>query len=86
MPPTDSQAPAANFAHLLVSLGQSAFVALGETKGPGGATRPNPALAAHNLAILRILEEKTRGNLDEDEAKLLATLIEELGQKIGPAS
>lgn len=75
--------PAATFAHLLVNLGQSAYVALGEVKDPSGASQTNPDLAAYNLAILEILQDKTRGNLDADEDKLLQTLVGEIGAKLG---
>lgn len=82
---TSPKAPPATFAHLLVSLGQSAFVALGETKDPSGASRKDPAQAAYNLAILQVLQAKTAGNLDDDESKLLATLIQEIGEKLPSA-
>ena len=82
MPP----APTANFAHLLVSLGQSAFVALGEVAPPPGAELArDPAVARYNLAILEVLQHKTAGNLDPDEQRLIDTLVAELRAKLPPA-
>lgn len=67
------------FTHFIVSLGQSALVALGEGKSQA---KPQPALARYNLDVLRLLHTKTSGNLDSDEARLLDALIEEVGSKL----
>ena len=79
----DSSAPQIDFAQFIVSLGQSALVHLGETADPTGATAPDPTLARHSIDLLHLLRDKTKGNLDEDEQKLLDTLLAELDEKLG---
>lgn len=73
---------ACNFAQFLVSLGSSAMVHLGETPAPDGSTQTDLKLARHTLGVLEVLQQKTEGNLDADEARLLSALIEEIGGKV----
>jgi hypothetical protein len=68
-----------DFATFILSLGSSAMVQLGRIPGPGGSTPPVDLPAAKQIIdILGVLEEKTRGNLDESEEKLLQTLLYDL--------
>jgi len=78
-------APPCNFAQFLVSLGSSAMVHLGETPSPDGVTLRDLALATHTLSVLQVLQTKTKGNLDPDEARLLSALIDEIGGKVAAA-
>ncbi|MEC7946525.1 MAG: DUF1844 domain-containing protein [Myxococcota bacterium] len=72
-----------SFAQFLVSLGSSAMVHLGETADPAsGDKRANPMMAKHTLDVLELLRTKTRGNLDDDEARLLDALITEVSDKL----
>lgn len=72
-----------SFAQFLVSLGSSAMVHLGETADPAtGGREANPMMAKHTLDVLELLRTKTRGNLDEDEARLLDALIGEVSEKL----
>jgi len=71
-----------NFASFLVSLGSSALVHLGEIPDPqSGAVERDLVLARHSIDVLAILQEKTRGNLDEDETRLLDALLFDLRTK-----
>ncbi len=69
----------ADFSTFLLSLGTTAMVAL--------ALAPHPEtqrvsvdlpLARYNIELLRILREKTRGNLTVEEEKVLETLLYDL--------
>ena len=68
------------FSTFLVSLASSAMSHLGLSDAPGaaGPRTVDLDLARQTIDLLGILEEKTKGNLDEDEARLLDTLVTEL--------
>ena len=74
--------PSVSFVSLVVSLGSSALVHLGEIAEPG-ATGPskNLQLARDTIDVLQVLKDKTTGNLDEDETKLLDALLFDLRTK-----
>ena len=58
---------------------QIADVALGKMPAPDG--KPHPVeldTARHLIDVLAMLETKTKGNLDETESKLLASLVYDL--------
>jgi hypothetical protein len=59
------------FTQTLFSLGL--IQAKGEEKRP-----PDLVLAKYNIDLLEMLEEKTKGNLNEEERKLLANTLDEL--------
>lgn len=68
-----------DFATFILSLGSSAMVHLGRIPAPGGSAPQLDLPAAKQiLDILGMLEEKTRGNLDESEDKLLKSLLYDL--------
>ena len=68
-----------DFSTHVLSLASSAMVALGKLPGPDGQPHPLDLEAArHLIDVLGMLEQKTKGNLDEAEQKLLASLIYEL--------
>ncbi len=76
-----------SFAHFVVSLGSSALVHLGEMADPGsGQIHKNLPLARNTIDVLSVLKDKTAGNLDDDEAKLLDALLFDLRQKYVAAS
>jgi len=81
---SDSEAaqelPEMSFATLVLSLTTSALVHLGVPPEPSDAPPPaaNLPLAQQTIDILEILQEKTRGNLDEAEAKLLQSVLHDL--------
>lgn len=71
-----------NFSSFLVSLASSAMVHLGQAPDPGSRqTTVNLALARNTIDLLGLLRDKTKGNLDTEEAQLLDTLLYELRMK-----
>jgi len=72
--------PGIDFATFVISLSTSALHHLGLIAEREGAEPPPPNLpmARQTIDILEILQEKTRGNLDEEEARLLEGLLYEL--------
>ena len=68
-----------DFSTHVLSLASSALVALGKMPAPDGDTLPlDLETARHLIDVLGMLEQKTKGNLDEAEQKLLASLIYDL--------
>ena len=74
--------PRIDFSTFVLSLGASALLHLGLTPDPsqeGGAKAAvDLPLARQAIDTLEMLEEKTRGNLDEEEAKLMQSVLYEL--------
>ena len=71
--------PEVTFSTFVMSLASSALVHLGEVPEPeSGRTMTNLPVAKHTIDILAMLEEKTRGNLDTEESKLLKDMLFEL--------
>jgi hypothetical protein len=71
--------PGIDFSTLVLSLATSAMVHLGVVpESEGGSTVPNLPLAHQTIDTLELLQEKTRGNLTDDEAKLLQSVLYEL--------
>jgi hypothetical protein len=73
-----------DFSTFVLSLGTSALYQLGQVSDPktgapiGELNRP---LARQTIDTLEMLAEKTRGNLDPGEAKLLESILYELHLK-----
>ncbi|MDY0000756.1 MAG: DUF1844 domain-containing protein [Polyangia bacterium] len=74
--------PPVDFSTLVISFAQSALVHLGELTHPeiGKPTR-DLTLARHNIDLLGMLQDKTRGNLDTEEQKLIENLLYDLRMK-----
>ncbi|MEW6219650.1 MAG: DUF1844 domain-containing protein [Thermodesulfobacteriota bacterium] len=71
--------PEVTFTALVLSLNTSALYLLGELPDPvTGKTAKDPALAKHTIDTLSVLQDKTRGNLDQEEESLLATVLYDL--------
>jgi len=71
--------PGIDFSTLVLSLATSAMVHMGlvpETEG--GPVEKNLALAHQSIDTLEMLQDKTRGNLTDDETKLLQSVLYEL--------
>ena len=65
----------ASFQFLITSLGMEALTALGEIPHPVTHKQEvNLPQAKHAIDLLAVLQEKTRGNLTEEEAKTLEEL------------
>ena len=69
--------PPASFATLINTMLTQALFYLGELAPQGGEPSINLDLAKHHIDTLAVLEEKTRGNLSEDEQRLLDTALYE---------
>ena len=78
-PPQAPEIPTVDFHTFVLSLGSSALMHLGELERPGaGAAEKDLPMAKHTIDILAMLQEKTKGNLTPDEAKLLESLLYDL--------
>lgn len=75
-----SDLPAIDFSTFVLSLSTSALYQMGLVPPPGGGERPESdlALARQSIDVLVMLREKTRGNLDTEEEKLMDSLLYEL--------
>ena len=69
-----------SFAQFILSLGTTAAVHFGDLPDPVSGERGEPDLlaASQMIELLSLLQEKTRGNLDPAEAKLLEDLLFDL--------
>lgn len=79
----DPKAPVApapvDFSTHVLSLASTALISLGKMPSPDGQpVAVDVETARHFIDILAMLETKTKGNLDEAEAKLIASLIYDL--------
>jgi hypothetical protein len=78
-PDDASGLPEMSFATLVLSLSTSALLHLGVPPDPTEpAQEVNLPLARQTIDILEILREKTRGNLDESESRLLEQILHDL--------
>jgi hypothetical protein len=75
----ESSFPELNFATFVFSLGTSAMYHFGDFPDPATKkTDRNLEAAKQTIDILGILKEKTRGNLNDEEDRLLESLLYEL--------
>jgi hypothetical protein len=75
----DYQLPEINFATFIFSLNHSVLVHLGVMEDPStGKKVRNLPIAKQTIDILGMLEEKTKGNLTEDEEKMLKNILYDL--------
>ena len=83
----DDAAPAGlpdmTFSTLVLSLSTSAMVHLGVSPGPEAGLAPeiNLPLARQTIDILEMLGEKTKGNLEPEEAALLENVLHQVHMK-----
>ena len=71
--------PELNFATLVFSLSSSALVHLGQVPDPAtGEPRPDYPLAKQTIDLLGLLQVKTKGNLEDEEDKLLEGVLYDL--------
>ena len=75
----EGELPPASFAMLLTTLGSQALASLGQLPDPmTQQAMINKPIAKHMIDTLGVLEEKTKGNLTEDEAGMLENLLHQL--------
>ncbi len=71
--------PEASFSLLVTTLATQALAALGQVAPPDTKEVPiDLKLAKHLIDTMEILEQKTQGNLTEEESKLLTKMLYEL--------
>jgi Domain of unknown function (DUF1844) len=76
----NQEASSVSFANFVLWLGTMAAVQFGDVPDPstGEAVEPNLGAAREMIEILTMLQQKTKGNLDPMEAKLLDDLLYDL--------
>ncbi|HET98297.1 MAG TPA: DUF1844 domain-containing protein [Desulfurivibrio alkaliphilus] len=71
--------PEVTFTTLVISLNNSALLHLGELADPNsGKLERDLVLAKHTIDTLRLLQEKTAGNLTAKESDLLENILYDL--------
>jgi hypothetical protein len=71
--------PEVTFTAFIISLNTSALFHLGEISDPiTGEKDQDLVLAKHTIDTLKLLEDKTKGNLDDEERDLLKNIIYDL--------
>ena len=71
--------PEVNFSTFIVSLSTEILFHLGEIAHPGtGERQKDLVLAKHAIDTLAMIQEKTKGNLTEEEQKLLESMLYDL--------
>ena len=67
------------FNAFIMSLATQALIQLGESKAPAGVdVKEDINAAKYTIDILAMLEEKTKGNLDLDESRMLGEMLHNL--------
>ena len=80
--------PSIDFSTFALSLGTSALYHMGlvEDSETGEKAEPNLVLARQTIDTLEMLQSKTTGNLEREEARLVETLLYELRMRFVDAS
>jgi len=79
--PAPGEIPPASFKTLVTAIGTQALMMLGQIADPSsGQPMYHPELARHHIDSLAVLQEKTEGNLDEEEKTMIDQFITELRQ------
>jgi hypothetical protein len=77
-----TQSMQANFSTLILSLASSATMALGLIENPVSKQKEKDLdMAQFNIDLIVLLQDKTMGNLDEQEAEFLKNVISDLQMK-----
>lgn len=75
------QMPAADFKTLISTMVTQALFAMGAIPDPQtGQRMVHVELAKHHIDMLGVIEDKTAGNLDDEESKMLGESLNELRQ------
>lgn len=84
----DATLPAIDFSTFVLSLGTSALMHMGLVADPesGEPASKNLVFARQTIDTLDMLQRKTRGNLESDEAQLLESLLYDLRMRFVEAS
>ena len=78
-----TKVPEATFLNFLSGLSAQALMQFGDIPNPITGTRDvNPAYAKYTVELLRILEEKTKGNRSKEEDEYLQTMLNNFRVKL----
>ena len=78
-PKASDEMPPASFEMLVTSLATQAMAALGFFPDPStGETMLNRPIAKHFIDTLSVLDEKTKGNLTDQESEILSQALHQL--------
>jgi hypothetical protein len=81
------EAPPITFSTFVFSLSSSALIQLGEIPDPfTKKVEKNLTVAQQTIDLLGLLEQKTKGNLTEDEAEMLEAVLYDLRMRYLKAS
>jgi hypothetical protein len=79
--------PEINFSSFLLSLSSSILLHLGEIEDPqSGEKKKDLVLAKQSIDIINLLKEKTKGNLTQEEEKLMEHLLYDLRMRFVKAN
>lgn len=79
---SEESLPEINFSTFVISLSTQALMHLGEMASPiSGKVEPDVPVAKQMIDILGMLREKTRGNLNANEDRLLEDILFDLRMK-----
>ncbi|MEM1027246.1 MAG: DUF1844 domain-containing protein [Planctomycetota bacterium] len=76
--PRPRELPPASFSTLVNQLASQAMLYLGVSPDPRGQQYVSPEMARHQIDLLAVLQNKTEGGLDDEEASLIAATLYEL--------
>ncbi|MDH4203656.1 MAG: DUF1844 domain-containing protein [Phycisphaerae bacterium] len=78
-PEEQAEIPPADFSGLVNMLASQAFWALGVLRvDENDKRKPDFQMAKFNIDMLGVIEEKSKGNLSDDEAKMLEAALSQL--------
>jgi hypothetical protein len=75
-------AASVDFSGLILGFSSAALYYMGEATVEGKAPAKNVPLARQNIDIIRMLRDKTKGNLSAEENQLIDQLIADLQLKL----
>lgn len=71
--------PPLDFATFILSLSSSVLMSLGVVENPvTGKIEKEPTVARQTIDLIELIREKTKGNLTDEEVKLLDDVLHEL--------
>lgn len=71
----------ASFSMIVMSIASSAAMSLGLTPTPDNKIEIDKNLARFNIDLLKVLQEKTKNNLNDDEKHLIENILHDLQLK-----
>jgi hypothetical protein len=86
--PSQRSLPEVDFGAFIISLGTSALYHMGMVPDPetGKPVEPNLPVARQTIDTVEMLQDKTRGNLSDEESALIKNLLTELRMRFVEAA